>query len=404
MSSVSLANSDMRVESIEITAVGGIEHLLIPFAPGMNILCGPNGIGKTTVLESVAHCFTIGETSILKRHVGQERSAVAATVLHEGLRVDVTYGFEEFEPTQRASIIGMHDWSPFLLSLKTTRTFVYKPLNSVSRDTEKNSHNMFEEAKTGMVLDDVKNWFVNRYLYSAHERALTTEQLANFDLAKLCFAELNPDYTFSHVDAATNEILVSTPAGEIYYEYLSSGFKSCLSILFGIIKEVEFRFIGARGRVTDFDGVVLIDELELHLHPEWQARIAGVLTRIFPMIQFIVTTHSPHIIQAAEPNQIVALEFRDRMVALRPLPASPLGFKGWTLDEVLTDVMGMHDTRTEVLRKLLDDFAQAVADDNYILAEQVYVQLDSSLHPENHIRKLLRLQLNSIAPVENDPA
>jgi hypothetical protein len=394
----------VRIEKIEITAVGGIEHLLIPFDPSMNILCGPNGIGKTTVLESVAHCFAAGETSILKRHVGKERSTVTATVQHETLCADIAYGFEEFEPSQRARISGKHDWSPFLLSLKTTRTFVYTPLQAVSRDTEKGQHNFYEEAKTGVILEDVKNWFVNRYLYSAHECALTQEKLANFALAQRCFAELNPDYTFSHVDAATNEILVSTPAGYIYYEYLSSGFKSCLSILFGIIKEVEFRFTGTPIRVEDFTGVVLIDELELHLHPEWQARIAGVLTRIFPMIQFIVTTHSPHIIQAAEPNQIIALEFRDRRVALRSLPQSPLGFKGWTLDEVLTDVMGMHDTRTEALRDLLDGFAQAVADDDYTKAEQIFCQLDRSLHPENHIRKLLRLQLNSITPIEYDPA
>jgi hypothetical protein len=394
----------MRIEAVEITAVGGIEYLWVPFSPSMNILCGPNGIGKTTVLESVAHCFTAGQTSILKRHVGLDRSEVLAIVRHEDSLTKVSYGFEEFEPTQRATISGRTDLSQFLLSLKTTRTFVYTPLNAVSRDTEKTPHILYEEAKTGVVLQDVKNWFVNRFLYSAHERALSPEKLANFDLAKRCFAELNPDFTFSHVDAASNEILVATPAGEIYYEYLSSGFKSCLSILFGIIKEVEFRFIGERGQVEDFDGVVLIDELELHLHPEWQARIVGVLTRIFPRIQFIVTTHSPHIIQAAEPNQIVALEFRERKVALRSLPASPLGFKGWTLDEVLTDVMGMHDTRTEEVRTLLDRFSQAVDDDDYKTAEMIFRELDSSLHPENHIRKLLRLQLKAITPVYYDQA
>ncbi len=394
----------MKIETIEIKAVGGIEYLRILFDPSMNILCGPNGIGKTTVLESVAHCFAIGETSILKRHVGHERSTVTATVQHEDTCAEVAYHFAEFEPSKRAEISGKYDWSPFLLSLKTTRTFIYKPLDSVSRDTEKTPFNLYQDAATGVILDDVKNWFVNRYLYSAHVQALTPEKLANFALAKRCFAELNPDYTFSHVDATTNEILVSTPAGYIYYEYLSSGFKSCLSILFGIIKEVEFRFTGVPIRVEDFAGVVLIDELELHLHPEWQARIAGVLTRIFPMIQFIVTTHSPHIIQAAEPNQIIALEFRDRTVALRPLPGTPLGFKGWTLDEVLTDVMGMHDTRTEVLRDLLEAFSKAIAEDNYTKAEEVFAELDRSLHPENHIRKLLRLQLNSITPIEYDQA
>ena len=67
-------------------------------------------------------------------------------------------------------------------------------------------------------------------------------------------------------------------------------------------------------------------------------------------------------------------------------------------------MMGMHDTRTEVLRDLLDGFAQAVAEDNYIEAERIFGELDRSLHPENHIRKLLLLQLNSITLIEYDQA
>lgn len=385
----------MKIEKIHIEGVGGVLDLSIAFHDQMNILCGPNGIGKTTVLESIGHCFAVGNTNILKRHVGVSSGKITASLAEGMEKHQIEIQFQEFEPNKPATVNGRHDKSHFLLSLKTTRTFAYTPLNAISKDTEKPIHILYEESKNGVSVHDVKNWFVNRYLYSAHHGALSDEQMENFELAKECFSSLNNNFSFSRVNASTNEILVSTPSGEIYYEYLSSGFKSCLAILFGVIKEIEFRFSATRAR--DFNGVVLIDELELHLHPEWQSRIAGVLVRIFPMAQFIVTTHSPHIIQSAEPNQILALENQEGRIVARELPKSRFGFRGWTLDEVLTDVMGMVDTRTEVFGELMANFNQAIDREDHSAALLAYEHLDMSLHPTSHMRKLLRLQLAAIA-------
>lgn len=331
----------------------------------------------------------------MKRHVGTMSSRIQGFLRCGVEEISVDLNFDQYEPNHKANITGLHDKSGFLLSLKTTRTFAYAPLNAVSKDTEKPANVLWEESRNGVAVHDVKNWFVNRYLYSAHAGSLTNEQLENFKLAKECFSLLNKGFSFSRVNGSTNEILVKTPSGEIYYEYLSSGFKSCLAILFGIIKEIEFRFDSTKAR--DFEGVVLIDEIELHLHPEWQYRIANVLVSIFPNIQFIVTTHSPHVIQSAEPDQIVALENKTGEVTLRTLPKSAYGFKGWTVDEVLTDVMGMKDTRTEVFGRLMAAFNTAIDEENYALAQRAYQDLDCSLHPTSHTRKLLRLQLASIA-------
>lgn len=85
---------------------------------------------------------------------------------------------------------------------------------------------------------------------------------------------------------------------------LSDGYKSVLSIVFDVLRHMEQAF-GAEN-VLDADGeahapaVVLIDEIDIHLHPTWQQRIGAALTRCFPNVQFIVTTHSPIICQAAD--------------------------------------------------------------------------------------------------------
>lgn len=394
----------MKILKISISGVNGIENLDVSFDKSMNIVCGPNGIGKTTILESVAHCFAIGETNILKRHLKSPLARIQGQVEHQNTCSDVVFEFSQFDPNQRANISGRQDFSRYLISLKTNRTFAYAALNSINRDSEKPEHALWEESKNGINYGDVKNWFVNRYLYSAHPGALSNEQIENLDLAKTCFSLLNPEFYFSRVNASSNEIMVNTPGGEIYYEYLSSGFKSCLSILFGIIKEIEFRFSSPPISAKSFNGVVLIDEIELHLHPEWQYKIARVLTEVFPDAQFIVTTHSPHVIQSAETNQILALENCDGVVGIRNLPSNDFGFKGWTLDEVLTDVMGMGDTRTEEYIKLIGEFNRLIDEENFPAAQLLHAKLDGYLHPSNYIRKLLRMQLASISEASNDQA
>ena len=225
---------------------------------------------------------------------------------------------------------------------------------------------------------------------------MTVEQLHNLEIAKRSFSLLSEGFRFNRVLAASNEIMVDSPSGEIYYEYLSSGFKSCLSIIFGIIKDIEFRFKSPCIKADDFDGVILIDEIELHLHPEWQAKIASILVEVFPKIQFIASTHSPHILQNAKPNEIIALALSEGGVHRRQLNGNSYGFQGWTVEEVLTDVMGMSDTRTHTYHQLMSEFESAIDSDDYERSKVVYQELELLLHPENHLRKLLKFQLAAV--------
>lgn len=383
----------MKVTSITINGIGGIKNLTIDFDDHMNFICGPNGIGKTTILECVAHAFTYQQTNILKRNVLSNSGQCIASVDIDGNKLISNISIADFDPSKKSSITGLHQYSKYLLSLKVTRTFQYSALNAVGKDIEKNAPQIYEEAKSGVNVNEVKNWFVNRHLYSKHDGSLTNQQQYNLELAKKCFSLLSEDFIFSKVMASSNEIMVNTPSGEIYYEYLSSGFKSCLSILFGIIKDIEFRFKEPGINADDFDGVILVDELELHLHPEWQSKIAKILKKVFPKVQFITATHSPHIIQAANPKEIIALASEAGNVYRRDLSDGEYGFQGWTVEEVLTDVMGMTDTRTKTYHEILSKFENAIESSNFQMASEVYEELNKLLHPENHLRKLLKLEL-----------
>ena len=91
--------------------------------------------------------------------------------------------------------------------------------------------------------------------------------------------------------------------------YLSDGYKGvvCLAadIAYRAIKLNPHLGVNA---VIETEGIVLIDEIDMHLHPIWQKRVVEDLKRTFPKIQFIVTTHSPFIIQSLNSTEIINLE------------------------------------------------------------------------------------------------
>ena len=388
----------MKIKEIELKNIGCIRHLHLDFNENMNILCGPNGVGKTTIIESVASMFIYGHPTV-KRNVAGDIGSLYAKIEVDGHIKDKTIEIKKFNPLESENTSSFSDLTSKIISIKISRNFGYSKLAAIPSDQSREQPTLWNETISGVTFDGVKGWFVNRYLYSAREGTLSEEQISNYHLAERCFSIINSQYRFSRVMGATNDIMVNTPHGEIYFEYLSSGFKSIIYLLFSTIKEIEFRFKEQNLKAEDFDGIILIDEIEIHLHPEWQERIVHILKKTFPCAQFILTTHSPHVIQTAEPNQVMALQLdENNNVSLRTdLQTSKYGFKGWTVEEILYDVMGMHTMRSEMYHNLIEKFGKAIDNENEEEAKSIYAELEQLLHPRNSQRKLLSFQLAKIS-------
>ena len=166
-------------------------------------------------------------------------------------------------------------------------------------------------------------------------------------------------------------------------------------MLVGIIKELDIRFKDVMP-AEDYDGIVLIDEVELHLHPKWQGEICSILKIVFPKAQFFITTHSPHVVQTALQGEVIALERKDGAVERRDLPESEYGYQGWTIEEILKDVMGMEDTRTNQYHEAREAFLQAFKAQDYNQAKESFAILESMLHPKNELRVIYQMQLDSL--------
>lgn len=249
----------------------------------------------------------------------------------------------------------------------------------------------------GIDANKIKGWFVNRYLFSAHPTGLTKSQYANFEHAQKAFSILDSTITFSRVDSHSLDIMLQTPSGQIYFEYLSSGFKSLIILVLGIIMEIEFRFGDQDIKVEDFDGIIIIDEIDVHLHPTWQTQILVVLEKIFPKVQFFVSTHSPHVIQSLPPNQLIALEKVDNNIVRRELLVNEDGYIGWTIEEILRDVMGMNNTNSDFFQNLWAKFTSAIENEDTSEASEIGKQLLQMLHPSNVLKKVIELHLTSLS-------
>lgn len=384
----------MKIKQLIIDNIAGINHLELSFNDGLNVICGANGIGKTTILDIIADAFVTTIHSKLKRNAESEGGQYYIEIESQNESSSKTLEVKGFQPDVDNYTQGWRDEVRELLSFGIDRNINYKKLSAVSSDPDRDVHSMDSIAKSGISATDIKNWFVNRYLFVDKKDSLTSEQIENHNLAIQTFSILDETVSFKSVQARSFDIMLNTQKGEIYFEYLSSGYKSCIYILLGIIKEIEFRYIDSPINVADFSGVILIDEIDLHLHPIWQVRLISALRKTFPKVQFILTTHSPSILQSLRTEEIIALGNNEKGHTIRKdLNLGKYGLQGWTLEEILKNIMEMPSTTSKLYQDTLKKFDEAMNNEDGEDIIKQYNLLKEMLHPENPLRRLLAIQV-----------
>ncbi|MGA3601195.1 AAA family ATPase [Lysinibacillus agricola] len=379
----------LKVDGISIRGINGIFDLDIKLNPGFNFITGENGIGKTTILDCISSSF-----NRLSRHLRRNVSTEEGFWVIYGKTADRSF-FEHFEIKELEVInenIGKNE-NRLLYRRRLRNAILSKELVNFSIYRNNNYGSM-------NALDNVQSWFYKNYFSDMH---ISEKKYSNFNLAKSCFEKLDPNIHFSKIEQRKlnnspnikADIYLETPSGEIPLNYLSSGYKSCLNILLGIIRTTEVT--NAYNNVHDYNGVILIDELDLHLHPEWQVKLVHILRWLVPNAQIIAATHSPHIIQAAKQNEVIPLKFENGEITLnKNVNSSEYGFQGWTVEEVLKDVMGLKDTHSNLYNDLLFQFYKALDNLDVEKAYNSYKEIIKMLHLDNHLKKILKIQMGGL--------
>lgn len=155
---------------------------------------------------------------------------------------------------------------------------------------------------------------------------------------------------------------------------LSAGEKNLFALVGDLVKralqlnpvlfEIDFdENVGTFSNPLEYtQGVVLIDELDLHLHPKWQRQIMPTLQRLFPKVQFLVTTHSPFIVQEVDGSMY-------RLKNNTSIKGEFYG--GWSIAEILTGVMGVSDGYGSSYESLVDSFFEELEKGDINAAEKL---------------------------------
>ncbi|HVC93468.1 MAG TPA: AAA family ATPase [Pirellulales bacterium] len=111
-----------------------------------------------------------------------------------------------------------------------------------------------------------------------------------------------------YFDVKRDQLIIELPGRSLPFTYLSDGYRNMVAMVADIaVRCATLNPHLREAALTDTPGVVLIDEIDLHLHPRWQRRVIGDLMSAFPQIQFIGSTHSPFVIQSLPPSGAVRL-------------------------------------------------------------------------------------------------
>lgn len=143
-------------------------------------------------------------------------------------------------------------------------------------------------------------------------------------------------------------------------------------------------------------GVVLIDGLDLYLHPAWQGRVVADLARTFPRVQFIVTTHAPLVVSSVARSQVRILD-RNRLVADVP------HVHGRDADAILEDVFNV-PARPEAVASEIDGLYRMINDGDPDGARRILADLEQRLGPDDQAIVRARWILDTEAGVQDPGA
>lgn len=342
----------MKIKTLKLENFRSKEQLDIQFGEKLTLLVGENGSGKTSVLDAVAislgavlsYLPDVSGISFRKYDIRQKDNQLAPytrveietteglkwgrTLRRDKSKKTIAYirtatGLQYLRKYLDATIIDpFNEGTPFILPVFSyygvSRALLEVPMR---RRGFPKAHKRFEAL--GNALNSVSRfksafvWFYNKEI----EEQQIQKELRDFDyrlpeleVVRQAIIKVFPDISEPHIKFRPFRFAVKKDDEELDITQLSDGYKTLLSLVIDLASRMAL----ANPEMTnplDSPAVVLIDEIDLHLHPEWQRRVIGDLLSAFSNTQFILTTHSPYIVASANNhlmrNHIRNLEFSD---------------------------------------------------------------------------------------------
>lgn len=399
----------MYIEKLTAKNIGAFDSLEVNFSPRNNIIIGPNSSGKTSILKLLCYCFSnTGFESIRFRKDVSFFSEFYfcdnkyTSGLKNGTDKDLLYresNISRWEKINEQNGFLPYEVSPMnLFAIGAYRYFEYMQISGMMRE-EKGEERLryYKENNINSLqkpsLPAIKQWMINRYFVIEKDWAEIEKNNWNIliDYLPKLVAE-DQSFKFLRIERDLEPIFEFN-GKECYLEELSGGFKSVISIIFSIIDWCEGTNENELGNIQNAQGTVLIDEIDAHLHPQWQLKIISHLNNLFPNIQFIVTTHSPHIISNASANEIIRIPNHNGIIKVSPNEKS---YNYWEVSDILQDLMGYDNLNSQNLNDILDKLDTSLENKNIKEYDTHLQELKNILHSNDSIIKVYEIKKSKI--------
>ncbi|PKN26424.1 MAG: hypothetical protein CVU65_05680 [Deltaproteobacteria bacterium HGW-Deltaproteobacteria-22] len=377
------------------------EVILNELQTDLNLFVGVNGAGKTTILDALAHLLSFanarlrsphGKGSPLQEMDIRDTSGTAAlgVMAHSGQAcADVSWSLIQTRAGHNPRIpvyinsltdgpVEINRWAHAIRNeIENTQercnlpVFVYYPIFRAVLDIPLRIRKLHEfgllqssegalpvgkKAKhTGIGFREFFEWFRNR------------EDLENEKFREL--GQLQPDPQLQAVRSALTVFLpefrdisikrnplrmIATKQGRfIRVDQMSDGEKSLLALIGDLARRLAIAN-PARPNPLQGEGIVLIDEIDLHLHPSWQRTVIPNLLRTFPNCQFFITTHSPQVLGEVKPRCVYLLRQDEAGELTVGRTEQSLGLDSAEILEMLMESPRRDEKVTGDLEKLFD--------------------------------------------------
>lgn len=384
----------------------------------MNVIHGANGAGKSSVLDFLATLFSCsryfaGEDErrfpMGAHNIRNESECLTGKLTCHTLNTDVTceimYSGQEIRasmtPSERHYIeehIKKIQAGDLTLSFPIV---VYYPTNRAMLDIPERIRGFRPvanqlDALDGALLNSLDfRSFIARLRESEQGARAETPVLKQFEVFSAWYAaqrnavqkaigEIVTGFSSLHVDRPLR-ITIEKYGMALELTQLSDGEK-CLIALVGDLAQRLAIANPALANPLEGEGVVLIDEIDLHLHPQWQRDILDKLMKTFPNCQFIITTHSPQILGETKKEYLICLESTGDGIVLRPTQDETFGM---TSNMILQTQMES-SPRNRKVEDLLKEAFREVEWNHLNKAREIKTRLEN-IAPD--IPELLRLDM-----------
>lgn len=353
-----------KLNSVQLENIGSFEHLDLSFEDGWTVLLGNNGSGKSTVLRAIA-LGICGDDS--------RAMSSGARLLRAGTRkgmISLKIGGDSYRTElirdQNRVIVRSRQITP--LQAGTWLVLGFPPLRGVpaaqpSGPSESGFPSPTVDDLLPLLLDlvdnrlsNIKQWIVNAENDRLASGRQSKDLLAHF--FRLINA-LTPDLSFDYAGVSEEyDVKVKTDDGLISIDFVSQGTSSVLNWCGTLIERMYEIYPASKSPWLE-PAVVLIDEVDAHMHPEWQRMLVALMQQNFPSVQVIATTHSPLVVGNLESGHVVGMRrFKEKVTA----EVVPVEMRGWSPDDILTAPgFDMSTTREPETDELQDEYTKLFA-------------------------------------------